>query len=104
MHGLYYLVLQPLIGGEGPAGRDCVLGSIGCARTGGADIAAYKGGMQDGGGGAASQARGLVWLLGALGGRASVRGQEASGRGEARPRRSPEGCSGACRRRVSGTD
>lgn len=79
MHGLYYLVLQPLIGGEGPAGRGCVLGSIGCARTGGADIAAYAGGMQGAGGGAASQSQGPVWLLGALGGRASVQAREGGG-------------------------
>ncbi|EET02643.1 Hypothetical protein GL50581_62 [Giardia duodenalis ATCC 50581] len=73
---------------RGALGRCCVLGSIGGAGTGGADIAAYAGGMQDGGGGAASQSQGPVWLLGAFGGRASVRGQEASGRGEALPRRS----------------
>ena len=76
---------------RGALRHGCVLGSIGGPGTGGADIAAYTGGMQDGGSGAVSQAQGPAWLLGALGGRASVRGQEASGRGEARPRRSSEG-------------
>lgn len=45
---------------RGALRHSCVLGSIGCARTGGADIAAYKGGMQDGGGGAATQEPGGV--------------------------------------------
>ena len=73
---------------RGALRHGCVLGSIGGPGTGGADIATYTGGMQGGGGGVASQSQGLVRLLGALGGRASVRGQEAGGRGEARPRRS----------------